>query len=116
MNERKMNELDVFRYELLFDNISGEEFAKSIGMSYPSYKNVVRDGSKVIPKWVLAFLLGRGYVYVGGVLVQKKSDATHKLASHSYSVKYGECNTTNADIDKVIYSGKDVVGVSLKNK
>tara|TARA_R110000822_G_scaffold41058_5_gene111403 strand:- start:906 stop:1232 length:327 start_codon:yes stop_codon:yes gene_type:complete len=103
MSERKMNELDVFRHELLFDGVSGEDFAKSIGMSYASYKNVVRDGSKVVPKWVLAFLFGRGYVYVGGVLVQKKSDAPHKFGSPSYSVKYENC-TTNSIINDVVYS------------
>ena len=73
MKENKMNELDLFRYELIFDGTTGEEFAKSIGMSYPSYKNVVRNGSKVIPKWVLAFLFGRGYSYVGDALIKKDS-------------------------------------------
>lgn len=92
MNDRKMNELDVFRHELLFDNISGEEFAMSIGMSYPSYKNVIRNGSKVVPKWVLSFLFGRGYVYVGDVLVHKKPDFPNKFGSPSYSVKYSDEN------------------------
>jgi hypothetical protein len=109
MNERKMNELDVFRHELLFDNISGEEFAMSIGMSYPSYKNVIRDGSKVVPKWVLSFLFGRGYVYVGNVLVQKKSDAPNKLESPTYTVKYADAdgnisNSSNESSIKALYS------------
>tara|TARA_R110002096_G_scaffold285960_1_gene479657 strand:- start:17 stop:322 length:306 start_codon:yes stop_codon:yes gene_type:complete len=101
MKENKMNELDLFRYELIFDGTTGEEFAKSIGMSYPSYKNVVRNGSKVIPKWVLAFLFGRGYSYVGDALVKNKTSS---------------CDTTSGYVDKVIYNGKDVVGVSLKTK
>ena len=74
MSKEKMNELDLFRYELIFDGTTGEEFAKSIGMSYPSYKNVVRNGSKVIPKWVLAFLFGRGYSYVGDALIKASLD------------------------------------------
>jgi hypothetical protein len=109
MNERKMNELDVFRHELLFDNISGEEFAMSIGMSYPSYKNVIRDGSKVVPKWVLSFLFGRGYVYVGDVLVQKPKDNPNKFGSPSYSVKYEDTDTnitssSNDSSIKALYS------------
>jgi hypothetical protein len=109
MNERKMNELDVFRHELLFDNISGEEFAMSIGMSYPSYKNVVRDGSKVVPKWVLAFLFGKGYVYVGDVLIKKPKDNPNKFGSPSYSVKYSELDdkepsTKNISSIKAFYA------------
>jgi len=69
-----MNEIDLFRFELVFDGISGEDFAKSIGMGYASYKNVVRDGSSVVPKWVLAFLFGKGYIYVGGALVKISFD------------------------------------------
>jgi hypothetical protein len=114
MNDRKMNELDVFRHELLFDGVSGEEFAMSIGMSYPSYKNVVRDGSKVVPKWVLAFLFGRGYVYVGGVLVQKKIDAPHKFGSPSYSVKYGTCTISTDNPSEVTYNGSISYGVNTK--
>ena len=101
MTERKMNELDVFRHELLFDNITGEDFAKSIGMSYSSYKNVIRDGSTVVPKWVLAFLFGRGYVYVGDVLIHKKSDASHTFGSPSYSVKYSDVDGTKTSTKNV---------------
>ena len=98
-----MNELDLFRYELAVDGVSGEDFASSIGMGYASYKNVVRDGSSVVPKWVLAFLIGRGYVRGEEVLVEKKSDASHQeiLPSH--------CADTTADnVASVVYDVSDV--------
>ena len=103
MSKEKMNELDLFRYELAVDGVSGEDFASSIGMGYASYKNVVRDGSSVVPKWVLAFLIGRGYVRGEEVLVEKKSDASHQeiLPSH--------CADTTADnVASVVYDVSDV--------
>ena len=104
MNERKMNELDVFRHELMWDGTSAEEFAMSIGMTYASYKNVIRDGSKVVPKWVLAFLFGRGYVYEGDVLVQKKSDASHQINTPNNTIGHFDSNTTSADVKSVAYT------------
>jgi len=71
--------LDFFRYELALEDTSGEDFATSIGMSYSSYKNVIRDGSLVVPKWVLAYLLGKGYYFEGNCLLEKKSDASHQV-------------------------------------
>ena len=114
MSKEKMNELDLFRYELIFDGTTGEEFAKSIGMSYPSYKNVVRNGSKVIPKWVLSFLFGRGYSYVGDALIKKPNDNPNKFGSPSYAVKYGT-STTGVDVNSVTYSGSSVEGTTTGN-
>ena len=105
MTERKMNELDVFRYELLFDGTSGEDFAKSIGITYLSYKNVIRDGSNVVPKWVLSFLFGRGYVYVGNVLVEKKSDASHK----KNTISSFEYDTSVPNVKKVDYTESEPI-------
>lgn len=75
--------LDVFRFELALTGISSEDFAKSIGVGYASFKNVVRDGSLVVPKWVLAYLYGRGWYFVGDELVEKKSDALHEVCTCS---------------------------------
>ena len=82
-------------------------------MSYPSYKNVIRDGSKVVPKWVLSFLFGRGYVYVGDVLVQKPKDSTHKFGSPSYSVKYGGVDFGTGESHSTVV---DTDGYYLKDK
>ena len=122
MSKEKMNELDLFRYELIFDGTTGEEFAKSIGMSYPSYKNVVRDGSKVIPKWVLAFLFGRGYSYVGGALVKLSSDIEKCESKSVTSVQFGVGTTitTTTGSGDVTYNGSvscvsvDADGVDYK--
>tara|TARA_R110000796_G_scaffold173747_1_gene290723 strand:+ start:125 stop:469 length:345 start_codon:yes stop_codon:yes gene_type:complete len=114
MSKDKMNELDLFRYELIFDGTSGKEFAESIGMSYTSYKNVVRDGSKVVPKWVLAFLFGRGYSYVGDALVKKELNNPDKFGSPSYTVKYST-STTDVDVNGVTYSGTPFNGTVIKN-
>ena len=112
MKENKMNELDLFRYEWIFDGTTGEEFAKSIGMSYPSYKNVVRDGSKVIPKWVSAFLFGRGYVYVGDALIKKPNDNPNKFGSPSYSVKYGTCTNSTDNTSEVTYGFNEQIKIN----
>ena len=95
MSKDKMNELDLFRYELIFDGTSGKEFAKSIGMSYTSYKNVVRDGSKVVPKWVLAFLFGRGYSYVGDALMKVSVDLGYVESKSVPSCDFNIITTTN---------------------
>ena len=92
--------LDVFRLELELDEVSGDCFAKSIGMSYASYKNVVRDGSLVVPKWVLAYLFGKGYYFDGDVLLEKKSDASHELCVCSNG---GSISHTTSDHTKYDY-------------
>jgi hypothetical protein len=115
MNERKMNELDVFRHELMWDGTSAEEFAMSIGMTYASYKNVIRDGSKVVPKWVLAFLFGRGYVYEGDVLVQKKSDASHQINTPNKTNGYFNCNTTSEYVKSVSYAKSEPSIIELQS-
>jgi hypothetical protein len=100
MSKKGMNEIDLFRFELVFDGISGEDFAKSIGMGYASYKNVVRDGSNVVPKWVLSFLLGRGYIYKGNALVKRDSNTTSDVGSPTYTVKYLGSDSGNGSLIK----------------
>ena len=105
MSKEKMNELDLFRYELIFDGTTGEEFAKSIGMSYPSYKNVVRNGSKVIPKWVLSFLFGRGYMYFGDVLMKGSFDLAEGESKSVTTVQFDNGTTTTTGSGDVTYNG-----------
>jgi len=81
--------LDKFRFELALNGVGGDDFAESIGITYSSYKNVIRDGAKVVPKWVLSFLYGKGWYFLEGELVEKKSNASHMKCYCGVGVDFG---------------------------
>lgn len=57
--------ISQFRFELGLDGLSNEVFADLLGLSYSSYRNVVRPGVTILPKWLIGYMLGKGYVYDG---------------------------------------------------
>lgn len=36
----------------------GKEFAKDIGLTYDSFRTLTKNTVKVIPKWVISFMIG----------------------------------------------------------
>ena len=70
--------LDIYKSELEEDGLTGIQMAVKLGMDYASYRNATKSKASVVPKWVLAYLSGRGYRVEGRDLVhaKKKSTAT----------------------------------------
>jgi hypothetical protein len=68
--------IQIFNYELKQAQLNKNSFCEMLGMNLGTYKNAIRINTKIVPRWVYAFLLGRGYVIgISGNLYKQDANA-----------------------------------------
>jgi len=85
--------LEIFKGELDEEGLSGLDFSVKLDMSYSGYRCVTKSSAKKVPRWVFAYLEGRGYRVEGGRLLssKKKSTATQYVCV--------ECELDKMDVE-----------------
>lgn len=58
-----MTKLEQYKGILKILGISGHEVSDMLGIKYASYRTMTGESSKVVPKWVNAFVMGYKYAH-----------------------------------------------------